>query len=70
MKSSLFEEFRIEGIEGSNDNIYLELCPENLVKAMRSAANAQMVKIKLTNKVTPCLTFEISLVSIFTIEYT
>ncbi|XP_046852078.1 checkpoint protein HUS1-like isoform X2 [Xenia sp. Carnegie-2017] len=62
-QSSLFEEFRIEGIEGSNDNIYLELCPENLVKAMRSAANAQMVKIKLTNKVTPCLTFEISLPS-------
>ncbi|CAB4002528.1 checkpoint HUS1-like [Paramuricea clavata] len=61
VKSGLFEEFRIEGNEGSNDNIYLELYPDNLVKAMKSAANAQVVKIKLTKKITPCLTFEIIL---------
>ena len=62
-QSGLFEEFRIEGNEGSNDNIYLELHPDNLVKAMKCAANAQVVKIKLTKKITPCLTFEIILPS-------
>ncbi|XP_028404655.1 checkpoint protein HUS1-like [Dendronephthya gigantea] len=62
-QSALFEEFRIEGNEGSHDNIYLELRPDNLVKAMKSGLNAQIVKIKLTNKVSPCLTFEIILPS-------
>jgi hypothetical protein len=61
----LFEEFRIEGNEGSSDNIYLELLPDNLVKAMKSAGAAQVVKIKLTQKMTPCLTFEIILVCSF-----
>ena len=37
--------------------------PDNLTRAMKSALNAQAVKIKLTKKHTPCLTFEITLVS-------
>ena len=37
--------------------------PENLTRAMKSAASAQAVKIKLAKKHTPCLTFEITLVS-------
>ena len=61
-QSNFFEEYRIEGKDESN-NIYLELIPENLMRAMKSASSAQAVKIKLTKKHAPCLTFEITLVS-------
>ena len=61
-QSNFFDEYRIEGKDETN-NIYLELVPENLTRAMKSAGNAQAVKIKLTKKHTPCLTFEITLVS-------
>jgi len=60
-QASIFDEYRIEGVDETN-NIYLEMVPDNLSRAMKSAANAQTVKIKLTKKHTPCLTFEISLV--------
>lgn len=62
-QSNFFEEYRIEGKDESN-NIYLELIPENLMRAMKSASSAQAVKIKLTKKHTPCLTFEITLPSL------
>ena len=61
-QSNFFEEYRIEGKDETN-NIYLELMPDNLTRAMKSASSAQAVKIKLTKKHTPCLTFEITLVS-------
>jgi len=62
-QSNFFDEYRIEGKDETN-NIYLELVPENLTRAMKSAGSAQAVKIKLTKKHTPCLTFEITLVSV------
>lgn len=61
-QSNFFDEYRIEGKDETN-NIYLELVPENLARAMKSAGSAQAVKIKLTKKHTPCLTFEVTLVS-------
>lgn len=63
LQSNFFDEYRIEGKDETN-NIYLELVPENLTRAMKSAGSAQAVKIKLTKKHTPCLTFEITLVSV------
>ncbi|XP_073237036.1 checkpoint protein HUS1-like [Porites lutea] len=62
-QSNFFDEYRIEGKDETN-NIYLELMPENLTRAMKSAASAQAVKIKLAKKHTPCLTFEITLPSL------
>ncbi|KAJ7384136.1 DNA damage checkpoint control protein [Desmophyllum pertusum] len=62
-QSNFFDEYRIEGKDETN-NIYLELAPDNLARAMKSAGNAQAVKIKLTKKHTPCLTFEITLPSL------
>lgn len=62
-QSNFFDEYRIEGKDETN-NIYLELVPENLTRAMKSAGSVQAVKIKLTKKHTPCLTFEITLVSV------
>jgi len=62
-QSNFFDEYRIEGKDETN-NIYLELVPENLARAMKSAGSAQAVKIKLTKKHTPCLTFEVTLPSL------
>ncbi|XP_020917230.1 checkpoint protein HUS1 isoform X1 [Exaiptasia diaphana] len=61
-QENIFDEYRIEGVDESN-NIFLEMVPENLLRAMKSATNALSVKIKLTKKHTPCLTFEINLPS-------
>ena len=55
----------MEGVSVTDANeIYLETVPENFVRCLRSAQNAKSVKIKLTKKQTPCLTFEVELVSI------
>ena len=69
LQSNFFDEYRIEGKDETN-NIYLELMPDNLMRAMKSASSAQAVKIKLTKKHTPCLTFEITLVRYNTLFYT
>ena len=54
----------MEGVSVTDANeIYLETVPENFVRCLRSAQNAKSVKIKLTKKHTPCLTFEVELVS-------
>jgi len=58
-----FDEYRIEGKDESN-LIFLEVVNENLIRAMKSAQNAQSVKMKLTKKQTPCLTFEVILPSL------
>lgn len=64
LQGDFFDEYRIEGKDDKNE-IYLEVVNENLLRAMKSGQNAQSIKIKLTKKQTPCLTFEISLVCIF-----
>uniref|UniRef100_T2MIV2 Checkpoint protein n=1 Tax=Hydra vulgaris TaxID=6087 RepID=T2MIV2_HYDVU len=58
-----FDEYRIEGKDEKNE-IYLEINNENVLRAMRSGHTAQFIKIKLTKKQTPCLTFEITLSSL------
>lgn len=50
-------------VEDANE-IYLDLIPENLVKALRSSQSAKWVKLKLTKKQTPCLSVEVSLVCV------
>ncbi|XP_065666566.1 checkpoint protein HUS1 isoform X4 [Hydra vulgaris] len=60
-----FDEYRIEGKDEKNE-IYLEINNENVLRAMRSGHTAQFIKIKLTKKQTPCLTFEITLIKIHT----
>ncbi|XP_057293140.1 checkpoint protein HUS1-like isoform X3 [Hydractinia symbiolongicarpus] len=62
-QGDFFDEYRIEGKDDRNE-IYLEVVNENLLRAMKSGQNAQSIKIKLTKKQTPCLTFEISLIKI------
>ena len=52
----------MEGVSADDNEIYLELGPENLVKALKTAQMAKTVKIKLTKKHAPCLTVEVDLV--------
>lgn len=52
----------MEGVNNEYNEIYLEVVTENIVRSLKSAQTAKSMKIKLTKKETPCLTFEIELV--------
>ena len=56
----------MEGVSEEANEIYLELAPENLVKALKTAQSAKWIKIKLAKKHTPCLTVEVDLVGVVT----
>ncbi|KAJ3611673.1 hypothetical protein NHX12_021687 [Muraenolepis orangiensis] len=55
-QANFFEEFQLEGVSVEANEICLELAPDNLSRAMKTAQNAKAVKIKLTKKHCPCLT--------------
>ncbi|KAH9369074.1 hypothetical protein HPB48_002582 [Haemaphysalis longicornis] len=54
----------MQGVSEEFNEIYLDVVVDHLVKALRSAAAAKSLKMKLTKKQTPCLTFEIELPSL------
>ncbi|XP_075777813.1 checkpoint protein HUS1 isoform X2 [Pelodiscus sinensis] len=63
-QGNFFDEFQMEGVAAEYNEIYLELTPENLSRALKTAQNAKTVKIKLTNKHCPCLTLAVELPSL------
>nr|XP_020666894.1 checkpoint protein HUS1 isoform X1 [Pogona vitticeps] len=63
-QENFFDEFQMEGVAAENNEIYLEVTPENLSRALKTAQNAKAVKIKLTNKQCPCLTVAVELPSL------
>nr|XP_034991604.1 checkpoint protein HUS1 [Zootoca vivipara] len=63
-QGNVFDEFQMEGVAAEKNEIYLEVTPENLSRALKTAQNAKAVKIKLTNKHCPCLTVAIELPSL------
>ncbi|KAJ7424687.1 Checkpoint protein HUS1 [Pitangus sulphuratus] len=64
-QGNFFDEFQMEGVAAEHNEIYLELVPENLSRALKTAHSAKAVKIKLTNKHCPCLRVAVELVSIY-----
>ena len=62
IQGHFFDEYAMEGVSPEANEIYLELSPENLLKALKTAQNAKWIKIKLTKKHAPCLTVEVDLV--------
>ncbi|XP_021241158.1 checkpoint protein HUS1 isoform X2 [Numida meleagris] len=64
-QGNFFDEFQMEGVAADHNEIYLELMPENLSRALKTAQSAKAVKIKLTNKHSPCLKVAVELVSIY-----
>ncbi|XP_048122796.1 checkpoint protein HUS1-like [Alosa alosa] len=58
LQVNFFDEYQIEGVSPDANEICLELAPENISRALKTAQNAKSVKIKLTKKHCPCLTQE------------
>ncbi|CAH1773977.1 unnamed protein product [Owenia fusiformis] len=59
-----FNEYQIEGLSEEFNEIYLDVIPDNLLRALKTGQQAKSVKIKLTKKHTPCLTVEVELPSL------
>ena len=51
--------------EDANE-IYMEMSPDCFLRALKTAQVAHWVKMKLTNKHTPCLTVEVEQVATIT----
>ena len=62
-QANFFDEYQIEGVNQDNNEIYLEVITESIVRSLKSAQTAKSMKIKLTKKDCPCLTFEVELVN-------
>lgn len=52
----------MEGVSSEDNEICLEVTPENLSRALKTVQNAKAVKVKLTRKHCPCLTIAAELV--------
>ncbi|XP_072268200.1 checkpoint protein HUS1 [Pyxicephalus adspersus] len=63
-QANFFDEYQMEGVSVEQNEIYLEMVPENISRALKTAQNAKFVKIKLTNKHCPCLTMAVELPSL------
>ncbi|KAM4029391.1 checkpoint protein HUS1 isoform 3-T3 [Anomaloglossus baeobatrachus] len=63
-QANFFDEYQMEGVSAEQNDIFLELVPENLSRALKTAQNAKAVKIKLTNKHCPCITVAVELPSL------
>lgn len=56
----------MEGLSEESNEIYLEVSPDEIVQALKTGTYAaKTLKVKLTKKSSPCLTFEIELVSTY-----
>ncbi|XP_034040648.1 checkpoint protein HUS1 isoform X1 [Thalassophryne amazonica] len=55
-QANVFDEYQMEGVSTEDNEICLEVAPENLSRALKTVQNAKAVKIKLTKKHCPCLT--------------
>ena len=62
IQGHFFDEYAFEGVSEEANEIFLELAPENLMRALKTAQNAKWIKIKLAKKLAPCLSFEVDLV--------
>ncbi|CAI9727833.1 HUS1-like [Octopus vulgaris] len=56
-----FDEYMLDGLSKDNDEIFLEINPDNLLKALKTGQTAKWIKIKLTKKQVPSLTLEVDL---------
>ncbi|XP_067341545.1 checkpoint protein HUS1 isoform X3 [Channa argus] len=55
-QANFFDEYQMEGVSSEDNEICLEVTPENLSRALKTVQNAKSVKVKLTKKHCPCLT--------------
>lgn len=62
LQANVFDEYQMEGVSSEDNEICLEVTPENLSRALKTVQNAKAVKVKLTKKHCPCLTIAAELV--------
>lgn len=62
LQANFFDEYQMEGVSSEDNEICLEVTPENLSRALKTVQNAKSVKVKLTKKHCPCLTVAAELV--------
>ncbi|XP_035508165.1 checkpoint protein HUS1 isoform X2 [Morone saxatilis] len=55
-QANFFDEYQMEGVSSEDNEICLEVTPENLSRALKTVQSAKSVKLKLTKKHCPCLT--------------
>ncbi|XP_061877943.1 checkpoint protein HUS1 [Entelurus aequoreus] len=55
-QANFFDEYQMEGVSPEDNEICLEVTPENVSRALKTVQNAKNVKVKLTKKHCPCLT--------------
>nr|XP_020481080.1 checkpoint protein HUS1 isoform X1 [Monopterus albus] len=55
-QANFFDEYQMEGMNPEDNEICLEVAPENMSRALKTVQNAKVVKVKLTKKHCPCLT--------------
>ncbi|KAM4606681.1 checkpoint protein HUS1 [Polymixia lowei] len=55
-QANFFDEYQLDGVSAEANEICLEVTPENLSRALKTAQNAKAIKVKLTKKHCPCLT--------------
>ncbi|XP_034384449.1 checkpoint protein HUS1 isoform X2 [Cyclopterus lumpus] len=55
-QANVFDEYQMEGVSSEDNEICLEVTPENLSRALKTVQSAKAVKVKLTKKHCPCLT--------------
>ncbi|KAM9383938.1 checkpoint protein HUS1 [Pholidichthys leucotaenia] len=53
---NFFDDYQLEGVSVDQNEVCVEVNPENLSRALKTLHNAKSVKIKLTRKHCPCLT--------------
>lgn len=63
-QANFFDVYQLDGYSSNDNEIYLEVVAENMCRALKSASNAKCLKIRLSRKQVPCLTFEIELPSL------
>uniref|UniRef100_A0A8C9XCM7 Checkpoint protein n=1 Tax=Sander lucioperca TaxID=283035 RepID=A0A8C9XCM7_SANLU len=67
-QANFFDEYQMEGVSPEDNEICLEVTPENLSRALKTIQNAKAVKVKLTKKHCPCLTIAAELPTLSSIS--
>ncbi|XP_029384655.1 checkpoint protein HUS1 [Echeneis naucrates] len=68
LQANFFDEYQMEGVSAEDNEICLEVTPENLSRALKTVQNAVAVKVKLTKKHCPCLTIAAELPTLSSIS--
>ncbi|XP_054863290.1 checkpoint protein HUS1 isoform X2 [Amphiprion ocellaris] len=67
-QANFFDEYQMEGVSPEDNEICLEVTPENLSRALKTVQSAKSVKVKLTKKHCPCLTIAAELPTLSSIS--